>query len=258
MKKKLSKGNTPREIWQNVAGEYMLHFTLAGENIRGAIISGTQMIREMRANHELGILETLTLGHAYLGALLMTTQLKGRERLALKIECSGPIQGLEVEANAFGEVRGYLKKVPIPVEKPPEDFNLSPFFGAGFLSVTKFLENAKHPYTGQVILKYGSIAKDLAWYFLQSEQIPSAFHLSIQFDTSGEVAGAGGLMLQVLPGANAQTVAEMEKKVAEMPSLGRLFAEGNDAEAFLKEYFEAYFPKVLKKKKTAFMVKSSI
>jgi molecular chaperone Hsp33 len=42
------------------------------------------MINEMRANHELGILETLVLGRAYLGAALMTGDLKGMDRLSIK------------------------------------------------------------------------------------------------------------------------------------------------------------------------------
>lgn len=91
-------------------------FVLSGGTVRGAVLHGTRMVNEMRANHGLGILETLVLGHAYLAGGLMTTNLKGDERIRIAVDCSGPIQGLSVEANAFGEVRGYLKAVPIPVE----------------------------------------------------------------------------------------------------------------------------------------------
>ena len=72
------------------------------------------MVNEMRANHELGILETLVLGHAYIAAGLMSASLKGNDRLSLQVDCSGPIKGLVAETNAFGEVRGYLKQVPHP------------------------------------------------------------------------------------------------------------------------------------------------
>ena len=106
-------------------------FLLADDTIRGAVLNGSWMINQMRWNHELGILESLVLGHAYLGACLMGAGLKGKDRLCLQVDCSGPVKGLVVEANAAGEVRGFLKNVPIPVEKPLEDFNLSPFFGAG-------------------------------------------------------------------------------------------------------------------------------
>jgi len=122
----------------------------------------------------------------------MSAGLKGDDRVALQINCTGPVKGLSVEANAYGEVRGYLKRVPIPVDKPMEDFNLSRFFGAGLLSVTKTLRDAKQPFTGKVELRYGNIAQDLAYYCMTSEQIPTAFNLSIKFDKQGEVTGAGG------------------------------------------------------------------
>ena len=48
-------------------------FLLAGNSIRGSFIEATRMVNQMRWNHDLGILETLVLGHAYMGASLMTT-----------------------------------------------------------------------------------------------------------------------------------------------------------------------------------------
>jgi molecular chaperone Hsp33 len=91
-----------------------------------------------------------------------------------------------VEANAAGEVRGFLKNVPIPIEKTVGRTSiLSPFFGAGFLSVTRTLADAKQPFTGRVMMAHGSLAKDLAHYYLTSEQIPTSFSLSVNFDSQG-------------------------------------------------------------------------
>ena len=84
------------------------------------------------------------------------------------------------------------------MDRPLEDFNLAPFFGAGFLSVTRILEGAKQPFTGRVMMAHGSLAKDLAHYYLTSEQIPSAFSLSVKFDAHGRVVAAGGMILQAL------------------------------------------------------------
>jgi molecular chaperone Hsp33 len=229
------------------------HFTLSGGTIRGAILHGTRLVNEMRANHELGILETLVLGHAYMAVSLMCTNLKGDERIGLKIDCSGPIKGLFVEANAFGEVRGYLKKIPIPIEKPLENFNLSPFFGAGILSITKVFRDAKQPFTGQVELKYGSIAKDLAYYYLTSEQTPSVFNLSIKFDPEGNVTGAGSLMLQVMPGADEAALDSLEKMVSDFPSIGTAFAEGKDAEELISTNFKNLNPQFLGDHRVEFM-----
>jgi len=211
------------------------------------------MVNEMRANHELGILETLVLGRAYLGAGLMSADLKSDDRISIKFDCSGPIKGLVVEANAFGEVRGFLKQVPIPLDKPMESFDLSPFFGAGFLSVTKYLEDAKQPFTGQVMLKHGNIAKDLANYYLTSEQVPTAFNLSIKFDTAGQVTGAGGLFLQAMPQADDELAGDMEERVTSLPSLGEVFTEEKDPEALVAAAFKGYSPRLLANRRIEFM-----
>ncbi|MDJ0780672.1 MAG: Hsp33 family molecular chaperone HslO [Desulfosarcinaceae bacterium] len=244
-------GNLKEQLKAN-ARDRVHSFLLAGGQLRGGVLCGTRMVNEMRANHALGILETLVLGHAYLAAGLLTATLKGRDRLAIKIECSGPIKGLRVESNAYGEVRGFLNQVPIPVEKPLDDFNLAPFYGAGFLSVTRYLADAKQPFTGQVMLETGSLANDLSLYFVKSEQIPTAFSLSVQFDGDGEVTGAGGLFLQALPKAEAKTIGAIENLVPELPSLGGAMADGLSAEGFIQHHFAHHRPHFLSDQRVEF------
>ena len=253
MEKKRIYGNTLKEQLLASARDRLHNFLLAGGKIRGAVLHGTRMVNEMRANHDLGILETLALGHAYLGAGLMAASLKGRDRISLQINCSGPIKGLVAEANAYGEVRGHLKNVPIPVDRPLENFNLSPFFGAGILSVTRFIEDAKQPFTGQVAMAHGTMAKDLAHYFLQSEQIHTAFDLSVKFDRQGAVTGAGGLLLQVMPGADDRTVADLESMVWDLPSIGEAFAGGTEAETLIRKAFDRLSPRFIGSSRVEFM-----
>ena len=253
MIKKMPYGANLKEQLLANARDKLHRFLLLQGTVRGAIVHGTRMVNEMRANHELGILETLVLGHGYLAGALMCTGLKGDERITLQIGCSGPIKGLLVEANAFGEVRGYLKNVPIPIDKPLEDFNLSPFFGAGILSVTKVLRDAKQPFTGQVELLYGNIAKDLAYYYLTSEQNPTAFNLSVKFDREGKVTGSGGLFLQVMPGAEESDVDRLEALVSMLPSIGAAFAEGEDPEELVRKSFKTLDPRFLGAHRVEFM-----
>jgi molecular chaperone Hsp33 len=253
MEKKKPYGRTPKERHLAAARDKLFSFLLAGGAVRGAVLNGTRMVNEMRANHELGILETVVLGRAYLGAALMSAALKGADRLSLRIDCSGPIQGLVVEANAFGEVRGYLKKVPIPIAEPPQDLDLSRFFGAGILTVTRFLEDGRRPFSGQVELRYGNLALDLAHYHLVSEQIPTAFDLSIAFDREGEVTGAGGLLLQAMPPADETLAAELEQRIVALPSIGEALGAGKSAEQLVSEEFADYGPKMLAGRRVEFM-----
>lgn len=227
------------------ADDGILRFLLAEKAIRGVMVRATRMVNEMRANHELGLLETLVLGQAYIAGGLLSAGLKGRDRIAFRIDCSGPIKGLVVEAGATGDVRGYLKQNPIPVEGQLESFDLSSFFGAGFLEVTRHPEGAKQPFTGQVMLRFGNIAQDLANYYLTSEQIPTAMLVSVQFDQEGRVIGAGGLFIQAMPNAAPELMENLEKSLAGLPSLGGYFAGGGTREAFLAEHFPQFAPQML-------------
>ncbi len=221
-------------------------FLLGDKAVRGVLVRGTDLVNEMRSKHGLGLLETLVLGHACLAATLLATTLKGdKDRLALRVECSGPIKGLVVEGNGAGEVRGYLRQNPIPLENPLESFDLAPFFGAGFLSVSTHLAGASQPFTGTIMLEHGNLALDLSQYFQTSEQTPTAIALSIQFDSEGLPVGAGGLLLQAMPGVEPVLMGELEECLAGLPSLGRYFAEGGEPEDLLAAQFGAFQPEIL-------------
>jgi molecular chaperone Hsp33 len=231
-----------RDPPEGVGADRMYRFMLADGQVRGVVLGGTYMVKRMSASHELGVLETLVLGRAFLGVGLMSADLKGRDRISISVDCSGPIRGLLVEANAFGEIRGYLRQVPIPVDRPMEDTDLSSFFGAGLLSVTRTLEDAKQPFTGQVILKNGNLAQDLAYYYLESEQIPTAFRLGIDFDSDGNVAAAGGVFLQAMPAADEPIVEELGSLMTDLPSMGAAFRK-QDPREWVEAHFQKFGPK---------------
>ncbi|MBU1218744.1 Hsp33 family molecular chaperone HslO [Myxococcota bacterium] len=227
-------------------------FLLENGAIRGAICNNFLMVNEMRDNFELGILETLVLGQAYIAASLLLSSVKGNDRIVLGVECDGPIRGFSVEAIATGEIRGYLKNVPIPVNSPLESFELKDFYGNGTLTITKHLEDAKQPYQGMMSLKHHSLAEDLAEYFAVSEQIPTAISLSVQFDKTGEVSGAGGLFLQALPGTSSNLVGKLEEIVQSIPSPGKAFSTGLKPEAYIQEYLVDFFPSFLDSRRIEF------
>lgn len=220
-------------------------FLLDDGKIRLTALQGTHMVNQMRANHGLGILETVVLGQAYIAAGLLSSTVKGNDRIQLTIECGGPIGGVYVEAWACGAVRGYLKNVPIPVDKPLENFDLSMFYGPGFLTITKLIEGSSQPFTGQVMLQYGNLAQDLAVYYQQSEQTPSLFSLSIQFDKEGRVAGAGGLFLQAMPGCPDDVLERLQELAPKLAPLGRTLAGGTTIKEYVLQEFATEKPEHL-------------
>ena len=211
----------------------------------------------------MGILETLVLGQAGLCAALMIQTMKGRETLQLRYETDGPATGFSVEADSRGFVRGYLLQNSIPIDAPLESWDLAPFFGNGTISVTRFPESyqaaGREPHRGIVEIKYRNIAKDLAWYFQQSEQLATAFNTSIRFDSIGRVVGAGGFFIQRMPTAGGtrrggqprteeeieDTVTRMERAFTACPPLGDWFAEGGNCEDIIFGLLREFNPQAV-------------
>ena len=123
--------------------------------------------------------------------------------------------------------------------------------------MTTYLEEAPTPYSGQVALEHGSIAEDLANYFLVSEQIPTGFKLSVFFDEKEQVKGAGGIFLQAMPGAEASKLIEAEKIIQGIDSLGELFASGRSPEEVIYDRFSSLEPKFLGSSRVEFFCRCS-
>lgn len=248
----------------------MAVFVMADGRIRGAFFHGTRFVNQARLQHNLGILETMVFGQASLCGALMIPMMKGKEHLTMRYEVEGPAQGFSIEADSKGSVRGYLFNDHIPVEKPLENWDLSPFLGAGTLTVSTLHEGDKNPFTSSVEVDTGNIAKDLAWYYKQSEQLSTAFNTGIQMDKMGRVIGAGGMMLQILPetggtkkvgsakSSSADTKADEELiERAELafktaPSLGQWFSENGSLEDMIYGLFREFKPSIALKRNISF------
>lgn len=240
----------------------MAVFVMADGRIRGALFHGTRFVNQMRAQHNLGILESLVLGQASLCAALMIPLMKGQEHLCWKYDVDGPAAGFSIEADSTGYVRGFLYNEHIPVDKPLENWDLKPFLGTGSMSVSRIHKEDSAPHISTVEVNSGNIAEDLAWYYKQSEQISTAFNTGIQFDRQGRVIGAGGMFLQVMPEtggknnsgaskssssdaeADGQFLARVEMAFKTAPSLGQWFSEGGKIEDIVYGLFREFTPSV--------------
>jgi molecular chaperone Hsp33 len=114
------------------------------------------------------------------------------------------------------------------------------------------VENAIKPFTGTVMIEHGSLAKDLANYYLSSEQIPTAFNLSVKFDSQGNVAAAGGLFLQAMPDANDTVIQQIEEAVTSLPSIGADLACGSRSRSFVEKNFSTFSPRFLDERQVEF------
>lgn len=223
IKVKSSRGD--KEYLIARARDRMTQFLIADGTVRGTWVQANLVLEEMALNHALGPFETLILGQAYVAALLISSTLKGEDRFHLSISVDGPVRGFSVEANAFGAVRGYLLENPIRIPAEWGEATLAQVLGNGSLTVTRYLEKNTQPMMGTVEYLPNSLAESLAYYYQQSEQTSTAFLLSLPFDREGHLLGAGGLMLQAMPGVKAEVWDSMVSRLSTLPSVGENAAE---------------------------------
>lgn len=261
---------TDKELLAHLAKihrDEMTIFVMAGGRYRGAFLNGTRLVNQMRSQHSLGILETMILGQAELCAALLIPTMKGREHLTFRYDTNGPAAGFSVEADSAGYVRGFLFQNQIPVERELESWDLSPFFGDGTLTVSRLGEGMREAQTGTVEIMHRNIAKDLAWYFAQSEQTRTAFNTSVQLDGKGRVIGAGGLFLQRMPEEGGkmrdfhdafsdtdsdELARRVESAFSAMPSIGKWFADGGDMEDVIYGLFREFDPSAVLSREVTF------
>lgn len=202
------------------------------------IVAGitTELVRETQVRHALSPTATAAVGRLVTGAALLGSSLKGRERISLQITGDGPLRSIVADAWLLDEerigARGYAK-VP-GADLPLSDdgkFDVAAALGQGSMQVTKSYEVGQ-PYVGIVPLHTGEIAEDIAAYLVNSEQIPSIVALGVLADPQG-VKAAGGVIAQLLPGADEGAVSALEDRALSMPPTTKLISDGADAHALL-------------------------
>jgi molecular chaperone Hsp33 len=217
--------------------DYLVRAITTLGNVRGLACVTTHLVNNVCHKHETCPVASVALGRALTGGALMGALLKNTQRVALKFEGNGPLKKILVEANSFGEVRGYVgaPRVDLPLNNGKLDVAAA-IGHAGFLTVTKDL-GLKEPYKGMVQLYTSEIAEDLAYYFTESEQIPSAVGLGVFVSPDGNISAAGGFLIQSLPPANEAVIEQLVHQIEKMPPITELLRDGKTPENILDVIF---------------------
>lgn len=195
----------------------------------------TNTVEEMRRRHEMHPTATAALGRTSAVAAMMGAMLKGEERLTIQVKGDGPIGQVMVDANAYGEIRGY-------VDYPQAHHGTNTLgkldvAGAvgttGHIYVTKDL-GMKEPYRGSAPIISGELGEDFTYYFTVSEQTPSAVGVGVLVDVDNSVIHAGGIIVQVMPGLTDEELTRLEKAVAALPPVTSLLDQGETPEGIIR------------------------
>ncbi|MBR2188131.1 MAG: Hsp33 family molecular chaperone HslO [Eubacterium sp.] len=216
--------------------DYIVRATAAGGQIRAFAANTHDMVERARTIHDTTPVASAALGRLLTAGAMMGIMMKGdRDLLSITIKGDGPIGGLTVTADAHGNVKGfpYNPDVPVLISKKHK-LDVGAALGNGVLTVVKDL-GLKEPYSGQIDLQSGEIGDDLAYYFMISEQIPSSVGVGVLVDTDDSILQAGGFIIQLMPDAEEETIAQLEKNLTGVHSVTVMLTEGLSPEQILEK-----------------------
>lgn len=209
--------------------------TALGGRVRAFSIRTTNLVEELRRRHDTFPTTTAALGRTVTATAMMGAMLKGEEKLTVQVKGDGPVGQIVADANAKGEVRGYVTNPHIHL--PSNSMGKLDVAGAvgtsGFIHVTKDL-GLKEPYRGSIPLISGELGEDFTYYFAKSEQTPSAVGLGVLVDTDNSVLHAGGFIIQLLPGLSDEEITEIENALGQIPPVTTLLDQGLEVEELLR------------------------
>jgi len=218
------------------------------------VINSTDIVNKAMKYHETAPTAAAALGRTLTAASLMGSTLKNKgDSLSVNFRGDGPCGHILGISDYMGNVKGYIQNPHTDIERKPNGkLDVGTAVGKGTLVVIKDM-GEKEPYNGIVPITTGEIAEDITHYFAESEQIPTLCALGVLVNPDMTCKAAGGVLVQLLPFADPDTVDLIEKNAPAISSVSKLIAAGHSNEDIAKmalngiefdvfdEYFVDYF-----------------
>jgi len=194
---------------------------------RVLVINSKEMVNEMIRVHRTSPTATAALGRLVSAASMIGTMLpENGDTVTMTFSSEGEIEKMIAVADYFGNVKSYIKN---PLADPPRKSNgkldVGAAVGAGTFSIIRDV-GGNEPQCGTIEIVSGEIAEDIATYFAKSEQVPTLLSLGVLVDIDYTCRAAGGVLVQLMPYPDDNTVDLIERNAAEVSNVSYLFDKG--------------------------------
>lgn len=223
----------------------------------------TELVRQAQKFHNSYPVATAALGRTLTGAAMMGAMLKNPNgSITIQIKGDGPLGLILAAVDADSNVRGYASNpdVDLPLRK---DGKIDVGGGVGKDGYINVIHDhgVGEPYSGMVRLVSGEIAEDLAAYYAESEQIPTAIGLGVKVGVTGVPEVAGGFLVQLMPGRGPdddKILAKVEENLKNIPSITKMISSGLTTDDIIGKVLEGIGYNVLEHRKTAYRCNCSL
>ncbi len=200
------------------------------------MINSREMVNDAIGYHKLTPTAAAVLGRTLTAASLMGTMLKDSDdSLTVSFHGDGPAGRVLATSDYYGNVKGYIENpgVDLPL-KPNGKLDVSGAIGKGTLYVIKDMGEGE-PYVGTTPIVSGEVAEDITEYFAVSEQTPTVCALGVLVEVDYTCKSAGGVLIQLLPGADDEFISKLEKRVPLLSNVSSMFGDGKTNAELMKE-----------------------
>ncbi|MDD4309346.1 MAG: Hsp33 family molecular chaperone HslO [Candidatus Cloacimonetes bacterium] len=216
--------------------DIILRGTANNDSFRFSAVISTKTVQKMRDLHDLSPIATILMGRMLSAVAMLSWELKHPDaEITLRVDSKGDLSGGVAICSSKGYLRGYASNPKLFYESSAENFMLGKALGKGTISLLRNDVNTK-TYTGTCELVSGEIGEDLAYYFLQSEQIPSAVNLGILLDKDAIIRAAGGFIIQQLPFADTEIANKIYQNIQNTPNISDLMDMGLSMQDILSRF----------------------
>lgn len=243
---------------QNLNCDHMLQGLIYDGMLRCTVAVLTDSVKEAQKRHNSDAIATITLGQALIASCLAGSDLKELGAyVSLSFQGNGPLSHVTAEFIYPDSVRGFIS-VPqvasVLSDSDPVPQSVAAALGIGTLTFRKSSSAYTEPYTGNSVMVAGQIGEDLAAYYFESEQIPTAILLGVDLDKSGQIKGAGGILIQKMGGSFdiSEILVQIEERLLELGSISQLVSAGCDATSIFKKVSSGFQHEVLSEQSIAF------
>ncbi|MBO1628125.1 Hsp33 family molecular chaperone HslO [Bacillus cereus] len=216
--------------------DYLVKALAFDGEVRAYGVRTTNTVSEAQRRHDTWRTASAALGRSLTAGTMMGAMLKGDQKLTIKVEGNGPLGPILVDAHANGDVRGYVTNPHVDFEST-EQGKLRVYQAVGTegsLTVIKDI-GMREPFIGQSPIVSGELGEDFTYYFAVSEQTPSSVGVGVLVNGDDSILAAGGFILQIMPGAQEETISFIEERLQKIPPVSKLIEQGLSPEELLYE-----------------------